>query len=184
MKIYLKLVVWLLLIILAVYGIKYINERYSFADMQALIDENYYPILIGYIVIISIRGILFIPTMPMILLMASSINHWVMLGSTLFATCLSTYCVCLAVDFLDMQKHIDKLPQRTVNRAHDWVQSYGVVAVTGWAFFPFVYTEVIVYLSRLAGLKKQQILLSVAIGEGMMLAILIYMIDWLVNLTL
>ncbi len=183
MKERLKLICWVTTAMLAIYGMEEVTSTYSFTDMQQAINLYYLPILTIYILLICIRGLLFIPTMPIILLMASSIDNVVMLGITLVASCISSYLVCLAVDIMDFKKRLEKLPAKSINKAQEWVQTYGIAAIAGWAFFPFVFTEIIVYLARIAGISKQQIIISVAIGEGIMLCILVYITDWFIKLT-
>ncbi len=184
MKEKIKLLCWAVSATLAIYVMEEITTTYSFSDMQQAISSYYLPILIVYLMIICIRGLLFIPTMPLILLMASSIDSMTMLGLTLAASCVSAYFVCLAVDFMDIKKRIEKLPAKSVIKAQNWVQTYGIAAIAGWAFFPFVFTELIVYLARAAGISKQQIIMSVALGEGLMLCILVYITDWFIKLTI
>lgn len=179
----LKLCCWITTAALAIYTMKQLTSSYSLVDMQQAINLYYLPILASYALVISIRGLLFIPTLPVILLMAGSINSITMLSITLAASCISAYIVCLAVDLMDLEKRLSTLPTRTVEKAQNWVQNYGVAAIAGWAFFPFVFTEIIVYLARFAGISKQQILLSVALGEGLMLCILVYITDWFIGMT-
>ncbi len=178
-----KLLCWLTSAILAIYGMQQIYSTYSLGDMQHMISLYFIPILSCYIVLISIRGILFIPTMPVILLMASALDNVLMLVVTLTATCFSSYLVCIAVDYMGFKSRIANMSSKSIRKAQSWVQNYGIVAIAGWAFFPFVFTEIIVYLARIAGISKQQIILSVALGEGLMLCILVYITDWFINLT-
>tara|TARA_R110001583_G_scaffold52393_2_gene162801 strand:+ start:11356 stop:11913 length:558 start_codon:yes stop_codon:yes gene_type:complete len=178
----LKIIIWGLIAALAITGMQWVFNHYDLIELQALIEKYYWYILSAYALLITLRGILFIPTMPAIIMMASSIDPWVMFVITFSATCASAYLVCLAVDYLDMQKKIDKLSGRTLKRAQDWINSSGVAAVTGWAFFPLVFTDIIVYLARLSGMSYKQILLGIAIGEGMLIIILITVTEWLVGL--
>jgi len=179
----LKFFCWATSVLFAIYSMEQINNSYSLNEMQHIISLYYLPILVVYILIISLRGLLFIPTMPLILLMVSSIDGILMFVITLVSSCISAYLVCLAVNFIDFKKHIEKLPTRSIERAQNWIQSYGIIAIAGWAFFPFVFTELIVYLARFSGISKQQIMISVLLGEGLMLGILVYITDWFINLT-
>lgn len=178
-----KLLCWVTAAALAIFTMQSVYSSYSLADMEDAIAIYSTPILACYIVLIAIRGVLFIPTMPVILIMASVLDNLLILAVTLIATCVSSYLVCLAVDHMDFHSRIRTLPSKSVRKAQYWIQSYGIIAIAGWAFFPFVFTEIIVYLARAAGISKQQIVLSVALGEGFMLCILVYITDWFINLT-
>jgi uncharacterized membrane protein YdjX (TVP38/TMEM64 family) len=178
----LKIVIWGLIAGLAITGMQWLFSHYDLSELQDLIEQYYWYIVSAYALLITLRGLLFIPTMPAIIMMASSINPWVMFAITFSATCCSAYLVCLAVDYLDMQKKIDKFPGKTLKRAQGWINSSGVAAVTGWAFFPLVFTDIIVYLARLSGMSYKKIILGIAIGEGLLIMILITVTEWLVAL--
>lgn len=178
MRVMIKILAWISVIVIAILGVRWINDTYSLSQMRELIIVNQWYVLIGYAVLISVRGILFIPTMPFILLMSSVIEAWLLFGVTLAASCCSAYLVCLAVDYLNIQRRIDALPGGSVKKAQEWINSMGVAAVAGWAFFPLVFTEIIVYLARLSGLTKKQLVVAVAIGEGFLIAILALLAEW------
>ncbi|ORT48711.1 hypothetical protein ST37_16685 [Vibrio sp. qd031] len=176
--------VWLVIAISAITTTQNIVSNYSLDEMQALVDENFYPLIAAYALLISVRGLLFIPTLPIIIVMASSLPPLMMFGVTLLASCCSCYLVCLAVDHFDMNKRIEKLPQKSVKKAQRWIQRLGVPAIAGWAFFPFVFTELIVYLSRISGMKRKHIVFAAGLGEGLLIAGIIYVTDWFVTFTL
>ena len=143
----LKIILWVVIVIVAIWGMNWLSSEYSISELQQAIEQYYWYILAGYALLISLRGLLFLPTMPAIIMMASSIDYWVMFIVTLSATCCSAYLVCLAVNHLDIQKKLDALPNKTLKRAQQWINSSGMAAVTGWAFFPLVFTDIIVYLA-------------------------------------
>ncbi|MFT6927558.1 MAG: putative membrane protein YdjX (TVP38/TMEM64 family) [Psychromonas sp.] len=176
----LKIITWILIVALAIWGMRWLTSNYSVSELQSAIEKYYWYILSGYALLIAVRGLLFIPTIPIIIMMASSIDAWVMFTVTLAATCCSAYLVCLAVDYLDIQKKMDLLPSKTLKHAQNLINSSGMAAVTGWAFFPLVFTDIIVYLARLSGMPRKQILLSIATGEGLLILILIAVTEWLV----
>lgn len=178
----LKIVIWITIVAAAIWAMRWLTSNYSVSELQDAIETYYWYILSAYALLISVRGLLFIPTMPAIIMMASSIDYWVMFSVTLVATCCSAYLVCLAVDHLDMQKKIAALPSKTLKRAQEKINSSGMAAVTGWAFFPLVFTDIIVYLARLSGMSYKQILLGIAIGEGLLIFIIIVLTEWLIAL--
>jgi len=177
-----KIVIWFSIVVMAIWGMKWLINSYSVSELQDAVEAYYWPIIAGYALLLSLRGLLFLPTMPVIIMMANSVDYWVMFSVTLSATCCSAYLVCLAVDNLDMHKKLNALPNKSIKRAQRWINSSGMAAVTGWAFFPFVFTDLIVYLARLSGMSYKQILLGVAIGEGLLIFIIIVTTEWLVNM--
>ncbi|MDB1124219.1 hypothetical protein [Vibrio algarum] len=179
---HLKLLIWLGIVVTAILGMNWLNNTYSIDEMQEGIETYQWYFLTVYALIISLRGLLFIPTMPIILMMASAIEPWLLFLVTLTMSCVSSYLVCLAIDYLDMQKRINALPGKAIKRAQHWINTMGIPAIAGWAFFPLVFTELIVYLARLAGLARKQIILAVAVGEGLLISVLIFVTDWVTNL--
>jgi uncharacterized membrane protein YdjX (TVP38/TMEM64 family) len=177
-----KFVVWLTVVVLAVLGVRWLNNNYTLDEMRTLIVEYDWYILLAYAGLISIRGVLFVPTLPFILLMASVVDPLPLFTITLLATCCSTYFVCVAVDNLNMQKRVNARSGRTIKQAQKWVNSMGAAAVAGWALFPFVFTEAIVYVARVSGLTRKQLVTSVAIGEGILIAVIVLLTDWVVKL--
>ncbi|WP_299144052.1 VTT domain-containing protein [uncultured Vibrio sp.] len=177
-----KVAVWVSIVVITIFSIRWLNETYTLAEMRQFITDNQWYVLTGYAALISVRGLLFIPTMPFILLMASVVESWLLFGITLIASCCSAYLVCLAVDYLDFHKKLNALPSKSVKRAQNWINSMGVAAVSAWAFFPLVFTEIIVYLALLSGLTKRQLVVAVAIGEGLFIGLLTYLTDWVSNL--
>ncbi len=174
----LKFVLWGCLALLAIVGMQRLSSAYSLNDMREAINTYYWYIVTAYVLLICLRGLLFVPTMPVILLMASSLDSWLMFVITLSSTCCSSYLVCVAIDHLNMQKRLKALPGKSVKRAQRWIHNYGIAAIAGWAFFPLVFTELIVYLARFAGLPRQHIIAAVAVGEGLMIGIIIMVADW------
>jgi uncharacterized membrane protein YdjX (TVP38/TMEM64 family) len=177
-----KIALWVSVIIAAILGIRWLNDTYTLLEMRDVISDNQWVVLSAYALIISLRGILFIPTMPFILLMASVIETWLLFSVTLAASCCSAFLVCLAVEYFDIEKKLNALPVSSIKRAQHWINSMGVAAVAGWAFFPLVFTEIIVYLARLSGLTKKQLILAVAIGEGLLIGLLTSFSNWIGSL--
>ncbi|WED24868.1 hypothetical protein L3Q72_18510 [Vibrio sp. JC009] len=177
-----KLVVWGAVVVLAILGVQWLNNNYTLAEMREVITDNQWYVLSGYAALISVRGVLFIPTMPFILLMASVVESWLLFSVTLTASCCSAYLVCLAVDYLDITKKLNAMPGKSIQRAQNWVNSMGVAAVAGWAFFPLVFTEIIVYLARISGLTRKQVIVAVALGEGLLIGLLTSLTEWVSGL--
>ncbi len=176
--------IWISLAITAIISMRSLMANYSLDEMQATVNDNFFVLLAAYMVLISIRGIFFIPTLPIIIVMAATLSPSLMFVVTLFASCCSCYLVCLAVDNMDMQKRLEKLPKKAVTKAQAWIQDIGIPAIAGWAFFPFVFTEIIVYLARISGIKRKQIVFAAGVGEGLLIASVIYVTDWFINFTL
>jgi uncharacterized membrane protein YdjX (TVP38/TMEM64 family) len=161
-----KLGLWFATVLAALFGIQQLLSLYSLAELKVLIEAHQFILLAAYAVLIALRGLLFVPTMPFIILMASTINNTLMFMVTLAASLLSAYLVCLAVDRLALQQHLFSKPKKAVLKAQGAINNYGLYAVAGWAFFPFVFTEIIVYLARATSMRKTTILFAIAVGEG------------------
>lgn len=179
-----SLILWGLLIGTAILAIQQLLTKYELSELQLLIEAYQAPLLIAYAGLLSVRGVLFVPTIPFIILMASAISAPLMFSVTLAASTMSAWLVCVAVDKFGFTEKLDRLPAKTVKRGTGFVEEWGFYAVVGWAFFPFVFTEFIVYLARIGRMSRTSIVLAVAIGEGALIYLLMAMTEYFKGLLL
>jgi uncharacterized membrane protein YdjX (TVP38/TMEM64 family) len=159
-------------------------SHFSLSDIQRLINAHRLPLLIAYSALLSVRGILFVPTIPFIIVMAGTVNSLLVFTVTLAASTTSAYLVCLAVDKFNFAEKLEKLPSKSIVTARRALKAYGFYAVVGWAFLPFVFTEFIVYLARMSHLSRLKIVTGVAIGEGALIYMIIMTTDYFKSLLL
>ncbi|TCS43897.1 hypothetical protein [Reinekea marinisedimentorum] len=159
-------------------------SHFSLLEIQKLIEAHKVLLLILYSALLSVRGVLFVPTIPFIILMAGTLDGTLAFVVTLAASTTSAYLVCVAVDTFNFAAKLEKIPAKSLKRATQALQSYGFYAVVGWAFFPFVFTEFIVYLARIGGLSRRRIVTAVAIGEGALIYMIIETTEYFKSLLL
>ena len=81
--------------------------------------------------------------------------------------------------------HLDELLRRKhqsqLDRVRDLLQRHGLPIIIGWSFFPLVPTDLICYLSGVLRIRLTTMLFGVAIGEGAICAIYIFLGDSLLR---
>ena len=84
--------------------------------------------------------------------------------------------------------HVHQLVQRgkyrsQYDRVHDLMQRHELPIIIGWSFFPLAPTDIICYVSGVLEVNFPKFLLGVAIGEGTICAIYIFLgeraLQWL-----
>lgn len=172
-----KLFIWLAIIVTAVLSMQQLVSHYSWPEIQQLMLDFEIPILIAYVILLSLRGVLFVPTMPFIVLMAYSFNPWLVFFVTLLASTTSAWVVCIAVDRFGFAEKAAKISVKHHASAQAALDKYGFFAVFIWALTPITYTEFIVYLARIGSLSRSQIVGAVMLGEGGLIVLIIKLTD-------
>ncbi|TXR54700.1 VTT domain-containing protein [Reinekea thalattae] len=172
-----KLFIWLGMIILALFSMQQLVSHYSWSEIQQLMQQYETPILMAYFVLLSFRGVLFVPTMPFIILMAYSFHPLLVFAVTLMASTLSAWVVCVAVDRFNFAEKAAKLSARHHAKASNALEKYGFFAVLIWALTPITFTELIVYLARIGQLSRWRIIPAVILGEGSLILFIILLTD-------
>lgn len=171
-KLYAALAFWLGIAGTAFMASQYLVTHITPAEAKQWF-ELYAPwVMLGYVAIISLRGLLWMPTMPLILLCAAIAPAWLAFLATFLGTLVSALLVTKAV-----QQVLIVAPEAKPKRwwrARRWLHRYGAAAIAGWAFFPFVFTEAIVYAASYAGIARKKVVIATCIGEAFLITLLIF----------
>ncbi|WP_119393218.1 TVP38/TMEM64 family protein [Salinibius halmophilus] len=173
-KLYRLLGAWLVIAACTFYLSTRLSQQLTFDALRNWVETYALWALIAYIVILSLRGLLFMPTMPLILLCAALAPAWLAFTATFIGTLTSAFLVTTVVAKI-LQSHPEaKLTHKRWRRAKAWLHRYGVSAVAGWAFFPFVFTEAIVYVAAYSGMPRKRVIVATCVGECFLIMLLIF----------
>jgi len=172
------LALWLLIILTALALWVLAFNRLTIEQLTAWVDQFKWLVLLIYLIILSLRGLLLIPTTPMIVMIIALLPSWQAYIVTLLGSTISISLVVFAVKDFGFAGFIAKSRSLPIRYVHFWMMRFGIPVITAWAFFPFVFTELIVYLAALSRLSKTSIIIAAVIGE----AGLIWLLIWLVRL--
>ena len=135
-----------------------------------------------YLIFGCLRGFTLIPATSLVLLGVVFFRPWPLFWLTLAGILVSS----VSVYYFAEAMHVDEVLQRKHAHRMAWVQSrlqrYGLPIIIGWAFFPVLPTDLICYLAGVVRLPLRKVLLGVAIGEGTICAIYIFLGDSLLRI--
>lgn len=113
-------------------------------------------------------GIVFFPPIPLFVLTLA--------GILVSSTCVYYFAEALHVDEILRRRH-----GHQIDRVQRLLQRYGLPIIIGWAFFPLAPTDLICYVSGVVRVRIATVLLGVAIGEGAVCAIYVFLGDSLLR---
>lgn len=172
-RLYRLLVGWMVIAGVAFFLSTHLSRTLTFSELKMWVDTYAIWTLLAYVAILSLRGLLFMPTLPLILLCAALAPAWVAFLATFTGTMISAILVTTVVAKI-LQAHPDaQLNHRRWRRAKAWLHRYGTTAIAGWAFFPFVFTEAIVYVAAYSGIRQKKVVIATCIGECFLIILLI-----------
>ena len=167
---------WLVGVVLAVYVALFhreaIQSRLAAATATSVVAGGAVYLLLGClrgftlipVTSLVVVGIVFFPPIPLFVLTLAGI----------LASSASIYYFSGAL-------HLDELLQRKhahqIDRVRRLLDRHGFPIIVGWAFFPFAPTDLICYLAGVLRIRIVTLLAGVAIGEGAICAIYIFLGD-------
>lgn len=113
-------------------------------------------------------GIVFFPPLPLFVLTLA--------GILVSSASVYYFAEALHVDEVLRRKHAHQ-----IDRVQRLLQRYGFPIIVGWAFFPLLPTDLICYLSGVVRVRITTVLAGVAIGEGAVCGIYIFLGDSLLR---
>lgn len=113
-------------------------------------------------------GIVFFPPLPLFALTLA--------GILVSSASVYYFAEAMHVDEVLRRKHAHQL-----DRVQRLLQHYGFPIIVGWAFFPLLPTDLICYVSGVVRVRITTVLGGVAIGEGAVCAIYIFLGDSLLR---
>lgn len=113
-------------------------------------------------------GVVFFPPVPLFILTIA--------GILVSSASVFYFAEALHIDEVLRQKHGHQL-----ERVERLLRRYGFPVIVGWAFFPLLPTDLICYVAGVVRLRITTVLAGVAIGEGAVCAIYIFIGDSLLR---
>ena len=173
----LKLIRYLWVILIAICLISYLFNPNLFSRIVIAdyISQYDYAILI-YLGIHIIRGFFLLPSTPLIFagIIAFPSQPFTVLMISLFGILCSSLLIYFFSDKLGFSHFLSKHSRKATYLKQKLNGKYGFVYITGWAFFPFVPTDLICYLSGALKVNLAAFLISIFIGELVLCSIYIY----------
>ena len=134
-----------------------------------------------YLVLGCLRGFTLIPATSLVLLGIMFFKPWPLFVLTLTGILASSTCVYYFAEALHLDEVLRSKHERRMQQLQALLGRYGLPILIGWSFFPLLPTDAVVYVAGVVRMRLAKVLLGVAIGEGAICAIYIFLGDWLVT---
>jgi len=134
-----------------------------------------------YLVLGCLRGFTLIPATSLVLLGIVFFRPGPLFALTLAGILVSSASVYYFAEALHLDEVLKRKRPGQLDRVRRLLERRGLPIIIGWSFFPFVPTDLICYLAGVVRLPIAKVLLGVAIGEGGICAIYIFLGDALLT---
>ena len=166
--------VWLLVIAAALYC--YIFERaFIQSQLQNALSASALIAAAIYLLLGSVRAFTLVPSTFLVIVGLPFLPPWRLLGLTLIGILISSSLIYWFADELHLAQEIERKYPAQIARLKKLLQQYEMPIIIGWSFFPLLPTDVICYVCGALEIDYKKFLLGVAIGEGTICAIYIYL---------
>ena len=168
------LVLWILSVISLAY---YVSQHREYLDPENLLSffQSFGSLaLIVYILASFIRGLVLLPSLPLVLV-------WVLFfpGNPHLVFAISMlgiiFSAVLIYEFSDMMGFDEMFARHNHSKKiQDAIEKYGFYAITLWSFAPVVPTDMICYIAGTVRYSFWRFVLALTIGEWLIVGIIVY----------
>ena len=134
-----------------------------------------------YLVLGCLRGFTLVPATSLVLLGIVFFAPWPLYLLTLVGILASSACVYYFAEALHIDELLREKHEKRLVGLHHALHRYGLPVIIGWSFFPLAPTDLICYVAGVVRIPIGKLLLGVAIGEGTICAIYIFLGDSLLR---
>jgi uncharacterized membrane protein YdjX (TVP38/TMEM64 family) len=140
-------------------------------------------VLVGaiYLLLGCLRSFTLIPVTSLVVLGTLFLPPWILFALTLVGIVVSSAAVYYFAEALHLDELLKKNHAGQLERVRGLLEKHGFPIVVGWAFFPIAPTDLVCYLAGIMRMSIAKVLLGVAIGEGAICAIYIFLGDSLLH---
>lgn len=135
-----------------------------------------------YLVLTVIRGLIFMPAAPLILLGTAFLPPVPLFLLTLVGISGSTSVTYWFPTALHLEDFFRKTHKKSLARLQDLLGGRTLAVIAGWSFLPMTPTLLIIYACAVLRVDFKKVLLGVAMGSGANCAIYIFVGDYLLRL--
>jgi uncharacterized membrane protein YdjX (TVP38/TMEM64 family) len=130
-----------------------------------------------YLLFGCLRGLTFIPSTALVLISVpffAPAPHFLL---TLVNIIVSATSIYFFSEALHVEELVARRHQERMASLKEWLQTYGLPVIVGWSFFPLTPTDLITYVCGILRVSFARCLLGVAIGQGAICAVYIFLGD-------
>jgi uncharacterized membrane protein YdjX (TVP38/TMEM64 family) len=134
-----------------------------------------------YVVLGCLRGFTLVPATSLVLLGLVFFEPWPLFLLTLVGILASSACVYYFAEALHLDEVLKRKHEKRMQQLQGLLERHGLPIVIAWSFFPLLPTDAVCYIAGIVRMPLTKMLLGVAIGEGAICAIYIFLGDSLLR---
>ncbi|MEO7191547.1 MAG: VTT domain-containing protein [Vicinamibacterales bacterium] len=135
-----------------------------------------------YLLLGCVRGFTLIPSTSLVVLAVAFFPPLRLFLLTLAGIVVSSASIYVFSEALHLDELLRRRHARQYDRVRDLLERHEFPIIVGWSFFPLVPTDLICYLCGILRVNMAKCLLGVALGEGAICGIYIFLGDYLLRL--
>ena len=173
---------WVTITILILILYLFKRELFDITFLQGFVNDNRLMVVTVYLIILSLIGLLFIPSTPFAIAGVILFSPWEAYMFNLIGIITSSTIVYYFTQYLRLNRWIEaRFPEKTI-KVREALNKKVLPIIAGWSFFPVVPTDLIIYVASTLSIPYWKCVLGVLIGEGILNACYIFSIDLLIGL--
>lgn len=173
--------VWAAVIGVGIYLVCFHREQTQ-QELRAVMSASLWGASIIYLVLTVIRGLIFLPAAPLLLVGIAIFPPWLMFWLTMAGTLISMAAIYLFPDLLKMDDLVRTKKGGMIERVRSLLPKHGMAVIVLWSFLPFTPTGFIVYACGELRMRFSTTMLGVALGSAAYFALIIFSGDHLMRL--
>lgn len=171
---------WLLGAAFALYV--YFFQREALEDLlSGAATTSFFAAGAVYLVLGCLRGFTFVPATSLVLLGIVFFEPLPLFVLTIVGILASSASVYYFAEALHLDELLKRKHEKRMQQLHGLLERRGLPIVIAWSFFPLLPTDAVCYLAGVVRMHVGKMLLGVAIGEGAICAIYIFLGDSLLR---
>lgn len=166
MKNTIKIGIWIACIIGVFIFYQFNQELFSITFLEEFVADNKVLVMAIYVAILSVLGILFIPSTPFAIGGVLLFSPWEAYILNIIGIMTSSTIVYYFAQFLGIDDVFDSRYPKQIKKIKKALHQKELPIITGWSFIPVVPTDLMIYVASGLRIPLWKCWLGVSIGEG------------------
>ena len=154
------------------------HREWLLGELQSARSTSFLAGAALYILFGSLRGFTLIPSTTLVVAALPFFAPGPLFALTLLGILISSASIYFFSEALHVEELVARKHQGAFERLKAALQAYQMPIIIGWSFFPLAPTDVVCYACGVLRVDVRKCLLGVAIGEGAICGIYIFLGDY------
>ncbi len=171
---------WLILITGGIIAYLFFPQILSVSFLSEIVGNYYILSIVIYYLLLSFQGVVFMPS-PLIIVGVFIFNPIELFIVNMAGVMTSATIVYYFSKYLEFDIYFDARYSKYSQKIISTLKNKDVLIITGWSFFPFTPTNLVVYIGSTLRISVYKCLLGVFIGESLINAFYIITLTMLLK---